>query len=341
MASLPAAGAVANMSWGFPVTTDPAQADSLEMLEDATFDLLDVGVTVVTSAGNTGELACHQSPSRMSPLHGVLSVAALTKDDERIWASNFGDCVTLSAPGDTMLVAFPFDPTDYDQIRTLTSGAAAQVSGAAALYLALHPSSSPEQVETALLKYAHRDVLRSSLTPSTLLVSTRFMDSVAVTADPTRLGGTFLGINEGVAVRCHGYHASGTELDQVRCRWHSSDTTIAVVSPTGLVYGRAPGTVRINGESGPARDSVTLTVLSPIRAEPLPIRARRSVHFYNQMVGPGGTTTQVEWWLGDGTYGVGESWPHRYMSSGVYNVTMCVHGWAGVSCHSKQVTVYP
>jgi hypothetical protein len=142
-------------------------------------------------------------------------------------------------------------------------------------------------------------------------------------------------------VRCHGYHTSGVELDQVRCRWRSSDTTIAVVNPLGVVSGRTPGTVRIYGESGPGRDSVTLTVPQPFRAEPVPLRARMNAYLYNQMGGPGGTTTLVEWWTGDGGYGTGQSWPYRYRSAGVYLVTMCIHGLAGVECHSQSVSVYP
>lgn len=338
---LPNAGAVANLSWGFPVTGDAAEADSMAALEDAIADLVDAGVTIVASAGNEGGDSCLQTPSRMSPMFGALSVGALSKADERLSTSNHGFCVTVSAPGDTMRVAFSGNSVEYREPVGQTSAAAAHVSGAAALYLAVHPSSSPQQVENALIRYAHRDVLIDALTPSKLLVSTRFIDSVAVTADPTRLGSSLLGINESVAVRCHGYHASGMELDQVRCLWRSSDTTIAVVSSLGVVTGRAPGTVRIHGQSGPGQDSVTLTVPQPFRAEPVPLRARMNAYLYNQMGGPGGTTTLVEWWTGDGGYGTGQNWPYRYRTSGVYLVRMCIHGFAGVECHSQSVAVYP
>lgn len=338
---LPNAGAVANLSWGFPLTADSAKADSMAMLEEAIADLVDAGVTVVASSGNDGGDSCLQTPSRMSPMFGALSVGALTKADERLSTSNHGFCVTVSAPGDTMRVAFPGNSVEYREPVGQTSGAAAHVSGVAALYLALHPSSSPEQVEDAIFHYAHQDVLQDPLTGSKLLVSTRFIDSVAVAADPTRLGSSLLGINEGVAVRCHGFHASGVELDQVRCRWRSSDTTIAVVSPIGVVTGRAPGTVWIHGESGPDKDSLALTVAQPFRAEPVPLRARMNAYLYNQMGGPGGTTTLVEWWTGDGTYGTGESLPHRYRTSGVYVVKMCIHGLAGFACYTQSVAVYP
>jgi hypothetical protein len=66
-----------------------------------------------------------------------------------------------------------------------------------------------------------------------------------------------------------------------------------------------------------------------------------NAYLYNQMGGPGGTTTLVEWWTGDGTYGTGESLPHRYRTSGVYAVKMCIHGLAGVACYTQSVAVYP
>ncbi len=132
--------------------------------------LVEAGLTVVASAGNDGEDACKHPPAG---LPGVVTVAASTQAD-RDAGLNHGRCVDLFAPAEAVTsVVDPF--LDPDRLVTsegaATSWAAPLVSGAAALYLSVHPDASPAQVRAWLIENATRGTLRGSLhgSPNRLL----------------------------------------------------------------------------------------------------------------------------------------------------------------------------
>ena len=57
----------------------------------------------------------------------------------------------------------------------------------------------------------------------------------------------------------------GAVMTNVPVAWASSDATVAVVSPNGVVTGKAPGTAQITASSGASSGSVTVTVqLAPV-----------------------------------------------------------------------------
>jgi hypothetical protein len=130
--------AVANLSLG---------ALAAPILDTAVERSIRSGVTYVTAGGNNNGDACLMSPGK---LKDVINVGATDASDTRASWSNYGTCIAMFAPG----VSVP--SADYYSDVALaawngTSMSAPMVSGAAALYLQLHPTASPATVRAAIL----------------------------------------------------------------------------------------------------------------------------------------------------------------------------------------------
>ncbi|MEU5715091.1 type VII secretion-associated serine protease mycosin [Streptomyces sp. NPDC020403] len=132
---------VINLSLG-----DDSKSAHPEPGEDAAVQYaLSKGVSVVASAGNSGDKGDHVSYPAAYP--GVIAVAAVDKYGTHAAFSTRRWYATVSAPGVDIVVA---NPDRHYYIEWGTSAASAFVSGAVALVRAAHPGLSPAQIKTLL-----------------------------------------------------------------------------------------------------------------------------------------------------------------------------------------------
>ena len=153
----PAGPAVVNLSIG---------GDAYPLIDQAVERTVAAGITVVVAAGNNGEDACRQSPSRAP--HAI-TVAATDRRDSRPSWSNYGRCVDLFAPGVGVRSTAKASDTATATMSG-TSMAAPHVTGAVARYLQTHRHATPAQVTSDLLGAATRGaVTRRAGSPDRLL----------------------------------------------------------------------------------------------------------------------------------------------------------------------------
>ncbi|WP_370944395.1 S8 family serine peptidase [Amycolatopsis sp. cg5] len=129
--------AVANMSLGggASATVDAAVQRSIAS-----------GVVYGLAAGNDyGGNACNTSPARTPE---AITVGSTTNTDARSNFSNIGTCLDIWAPGSNITSAWLNNGTNT---ISGTSMATPHVVGAAALYLADHPTATPQAVRDALV----------------------------------------------------------------------------------------------------------------------------------------------------------------------------------------------
>jgi hypothetical protein len=124
--------AIANMSLIRPANSG---------IDDAVRGMINQGVVGVAAAGNFSTNACNYSPAKVSE---AITVGATLSNDWRRANSNYGSCVDLFAPGDSILSAAASNNSATAVIGG-TSMAAAHVSGVAALYVAHLAQIAPVQ----------------------------------------------------------------------------------------------------------------------------------------------------------------------------------------------------
>lgn len=119
---------------------------------------VDAGIMVVTAAGNSNADACNYGPANMaSSTSGVLTVAALNYTNTPATFSNYGSCVSLYAPGVSILSASDSSTNSY-MYMSGTSMSSPYVAGLAAYFWSLNPSSSLSDIRNMVVNYNDNQV---------------------------------------------------------------------------------------------------------------------------------------------------------------------------------------
>lgn len=137
---------VLNNSWGF--TKPNPSSPTLETAVDYVYSK---GGICVFAAGNESDDVSNYSPANYSK---TISVGATDENDERPIFSNYGNEITIYAPGKNILSLQT--RTNGYEFKDGTSMAAPHVSGAIALYLSINPQASFNEIKNALIQSADR-----------------------------------------------------------------------------------------------------------------------------------------------------------------------------------------
>ena len=150
--------AVANTSWNWTYS---------DTLAAALTAMIDSGVFLATSGGNTGANSCDRLPRGLT---ATLAVGATTITDTRASFSSTGPCVDLYSPGVSILSTQPKNTT---ALFSGTSMATPHAAGVAALYKDEFGDADQATVSAHLTNTATRGVIQGNLvdTPNRLLFS--------------------------------------------------------------------------------------------------------------------------------------------------------------------------
>jgi subtilisin family serine protease len=124
-----------NLSVGMPLET--------QAISEAVYNAIDAGIPVVCPTGNAGT----EASIYPAAYDGVFAVTAVDSLDIKPDYANYGDWVTLAAPGENIYAAMPDSAFGW---WSGTSFACAYVSGTVGLLLSGRPGSNPAQLQNLL-----------------------------------------------------------------------------------------------------------------------------------------------------------------------------------------------
>ncbi len=141
-------GVIAGIDWVAANAVKPALINmslgggASSTLDSAVANTVAKGIPVVVAAGNSSANACNYSPAREP---SALTIAATTSADARASFSNFGTCVDLFAPGNSIASTW-YSSDTATATASGTSMASPHVAGLVAQILQGTPGATPAQV---------------------------------------------------------------------------------------------------------------------------------------------------------------------------------------------------
>ncbi|MGW7285924.1 S8 family peptidase [Streptomyces sp. NPDC054847] len=152
-------GVIAGMDWVAANAEQPAVLNASlgggksTAVNDAADALAAGGVLPVVAAGNETENACNVSPASAER---VLAVGATNASDQEADFSNFGSCLSVYAPG-ASIVSAKLGGGSVDMNGT--SMASPHVAGVAALYKSKYPTATAAEVADWIVEKSSKDVI--------------------------------------------------------------------------------------------------------------------------------------------------------------------------------------
>ena len=244
-------GVIAGIDWVTANHVKPAVANvslgggASSSLDDAVRKSISKGVTYAVAAGNSNADACNYSPARVAE---ALTVGASTSSDARASFSNYGSCLDLFAPGESITSAW-YSSSTATATASGTSMAAPHVAGVAALYLEGNSGASPSTVMNAISSTATVDRLSNLAgSPNKLVYSPLTTDgntggSSAPCSNCTLYTGSLSGSGDYDQHPNGSYYASpsgthkgwlsagaGTDFDLYLYKWYSGYGWVIVAS---------------------------------------------------------------------------------------------------------------
>ena len=149
------------------------------VLDSAITRSIAAGVTYVIAAGNANQNACNYSPARTPD---AITVAAINNLDQRASFSNFGLCVDVFAPGQSINSTWI---TNGSAVKSGTSMASPHVAGAVAQLLELNPTISPAVVADVIDRTSTKEVVQNiDVNSPNKLLNNWFATTITVTPTP-------------------------------------------------------------------------------------------------------------------------------------------------------------